>query len=79
MKVGIAKETLPGETRVAVIPETVKRLVEKGMEVGVEAGAGAAASFFDEDFTAAGATIEKSRKELLEKSDLVLKICPPLV
>jgi NAD(P) transhydrogenase subunit alpha len=77
MKVGVAKETFPDETRVAVIPETVKRLVEKGIEVTVEADAGTAAAFSDEDFKAAGAAIEKSHQALLGGSDLILKIQRP--
>jgi NAD(P) transhydrogenase subunit alpha len=77
MKVGVAKETFPDETRVAVIPETVKRLVEKGIEVTVEADAGTAAAFSDEDFKAAGAAIEESHQALLGGSDLILKIQRP--
>ncbi|MCZ6556472.1 MAG: NAD(P)(+) transhydrogenase (Re/Si-specific) subunit alpha, partial [SAR324 cluster bacterium] len=45
MKVGIPKESFPGESRVAVIPETVKQFVERGIKVSVEAGAGALADF----------------------------------
>ena len=77
MNVGIPKETFPGETRVAVIPETVKNLVEKGMKVSVEAGAGALADFTDEQYKQAGAAIEKSHDKLLGASDLVLKIQRP--
>ncbi len=77
MKIAIPKESLPGETRVAVIPETVKALVAKGLKVAVETGAGAASAFTDKDYSAAGATIDKSRKKLLGGSDLILKIQPP--
>ena len=77
MKVGIPKESAAGETRVAVIPETVKRFVAKGIEVSVEAGAGAEAEFFDEQYREAGAKIEDSGETLLKGSDLILKIQPP--
>ena len=77
MKVGIPKETAAGETRVAVIPETVKRFVAKGIEVSVEAGAGTEAEFFDEQYREAGATIGDSGETLLKGSDLILKIQPP--
>lgn len=77
MKVGILKEVLPGETRVAVIPETVKRLVDKGVEVVVESGAGLSAGHDDEAYRAAGATIEGGHDVVLGGSDLVLKVQPP--
>jgi NAD(P) transhydrogenase subunit alpha len=77
MKVGIPKEVLPGETRVAVIPETVKRLVEKGLSVSVEAGAGALAGFSDDEFKAAGASIVTGHDALLGDSDLLLKVQRP--
>lgn len=78
MKVGIPKEITPGETLVALVPETVKRLVEKGVDVIVEAGAGAGAGFFDEAYLAAGATIEPAHEKVLGESDLVLKVRQPL-
>ena len=56
MKVGVPKELVPGEHRVALIPETVGRLGD-GVEVLVEAGAGEAAGFSDEAYRDAGATI----------------------
>jgi NAD(P) transhydrogenase subunit alpha len=57
MRVGVAKETAPGERRVALVPETVGKLAAAGFDVVVEPGAGAAASFPDEAYTAAGATL----------------------
>ena len=56
MRVGVPKEVVPGERRVALVPETVGRLGE-GVEVVVEAGAGAEAGFDDAAYRAAGATI----------------------
>jgi H+-translocating NAD(P) transhydrogenase subunit alpha len=55
--VGVAKETAPGERRVALVPETVAKLSAGGFDVVVEPGAGAAASFPDDAYAAAGATL----------------------
>lgn len=57
MKVGVPRETTAGERRVALVPETVKRLVGGGFEVAIERGAGDAASFPDRDYEQAGATL----------------------
>ena len=57
MKVGVARETTQGERRVALVPETVGKLVAAGFELVVESGAGAAASFPDAAYTDAGATL----------------------
>src|SRR5215204_2263997 len=57
MKVGVPRETSPGERRVALVPETVKRLVAAGIDVVVEPGAGAAASYADDLYADAGATL----------------------
>jgi H+-translocating NAD(P) transhydrogenase subunit alpha len=57
MRVGAARETAPGERRVALVPETVGKLVAAGFEVVVEPGAGEAASFPDDAYAEAGATL----------------------
>jgi proton-translocating NAD(P)+ transhydrogenase subunit alpha len=57
MRVGIARETAPGERRVALVPETAGKLAAAGFEVVVEAGAGAEASFPDAAYTEAGASV----------------------
>ncbi len=57
MRVGIPRETTPGERRVALVPETAAKLVNGGFEIVVESGAGVPASFPDADYTEAGATI----------------------
>ncbi len=57
MRIGILKEAQPGETRVAATPATVAQLLKLGYEVVVESGAGDAASFADDAFEAAGASI----------------------
>ena len=55
MRIGIIRESKPGETRVAATPKTVEQLCGLGYEVVVETGAGAEASFTDEAYAAAGA------------------------
>ena len=73
MKVGIPKETWPGETRVAVIPAAVPGLLKAGLEVAVESGAGTAAGFTDEMYRAQGAALV-SRPDLFKASDIVLQV-----
>jgi NAD(P) transhydrogenase subunit alpha len=75
LKISVLKETAPGETRVAATPETVKKIVGLGHTVTVETGAGAAASFPDEQFKAAGAEI--SADGGIGGADLVVKVRRP--
>ena len=71
------KEVVSGEKRVALVPEVVGRLVKSGLKVCVQAGAGEEAGVTDADFTAAGAQIVESAKDLYAGADLVLKVQPP--
>jgi H+-translocating NAD(P) transhydrogenase subunit alpha len=57
MRVGVPKETAPGERRVALVPESVGRLAAAGNEVTIETGAGAAAGYADEVYREAGARV----------------------
>ena len=57
MKVGVAKETAPGERRVALVPEVLGKLTAAGLEILVETGAGAGASIPDSAYADAGATV----------------------
>ncbi len=77
MKVAVVKETRPGETRVALVPQGVKTLAKTGLEIHVEAGAGAAAGASDEEYREAGATIAPSAAEALRGAALVLHVNPP--
>jgi NAD(P) transhydrogenase subunit alpha len=72
MKVGVTRETTPGERRVALVPETAGKLVAAGFEVVVEAGAGDAASFPDDTYVAAGATLASPWE-----ADAVVKVRKP--
>jgi H+-translocating NAD(P) transhydrogenase subunit alpha len=77
MLIAVPREVTAGERRVALVPETVKRLVGKKIDVAVEAGAGAAANFTDEDYKAAGARVEATADALYAAADVLLKIQPP--
>ncbi len=76
MHIGVPAETLAGETRVAVTPETVKKLKSQGHTVRVQSGAGLAASVTDEAYVAAGAEITDAAGAL--GSELVLKVRTPV-
>ncbi|MFP4598407.1 MAG: Re/Si-specific NAD(P)(+) transhydrogenase subunit alpha [Persicimonas sp.] len=77
MRIGIPREVYPGEARVAGTPDTVRRLRKLGFEVHVEAGAGRLASFSDEQYEEAGATVVEDTKSVWSYADVVLKIRPP--
>ncbi|MBI2774290.1 MAG: Re/Si-specific NAD(P)(+) transhydrogenase subunit alpha [Chloroflexi bacterium] len=73
MKIGVPKETMPGERRVALVPETVQRLIKQGNEVLVERGAGTEAAFVDGAYEQAGARIVDDAYD----ADLVVKVQKP--
>ena len=76
--VAIPVERRAGETRVAATPETVKKLKTIGLDVRVEAGAGAGAHIRDDEFAAAGATVVLTQSALLSDADVVLKVRGPM-
>lgn len=75
MQIGVPREQLAGETRVAASPSSVEQLIKLGFEVCIESKAGALASFDDAAYTAAGATIG-SREEIWA-CPLILKVNAP--
>ena len=75
--IAVTRERRDGETRCAVTPETVKKLVAMGATVTVEAGTGAGSSIPDDDYAAAGATVAKDTKAVLSGADIVLKVRGP--
>jgi NAD(P) transhydrogenase subunit alpha len=79
MKIGIAKEIGPGERRVAAAPDAVRQIKAAGYEVLVEAGAGTGAYLEDGAYQEAGASIVATPTDLWSRSDVVLKIQPPLL
>jgi H+-translocating NAD(P) transhydrogenase subunit alpha len=76
MKVGVARETAADERRVALVPEALGKLTAAGLEILVEAGAGAAAMIPDQAFADAGATIV-STADLYATCDVILRVQKP--
>jgi NAD(P) transhydrogenase subunit alpha len=76
MKIGVPKETRAGERRVAATPETIGRLKKLGFDVVIEHDAGAGASFYDDDYRNAGATVAEDPQEVWG-ANIVLKVQPP--
>jgi NAD(P) transhydrogenase subunit alpha len=77
MNIAVVREIRDGERRVALVPESCRKLVHAGIRVAVETGAGEAAFFPDRSFVEAGATIEGDAAGILGSADLVLKVQPP--
>ena len=78
MRISIPRERRPDETRVAAVPDTVKKLVGLGAEVVVEAGAGAGVNIPDQAFAEAGAVIAPDEAAALAEADVVFKVRRPL-
>ena len=76
-RIGVPRERMAGERRVAATPETVQRLRGLGFDVTVEADAGVGAGFADEDYRAAGAGIIPDPRQLWGEADIILKVQPP--
>ncbi len=75
--IAVTRERRDGETRCAVTPDTVRKLIAMGAAVTVEAGTGAGSSIPDDDYAAAGATVAKDTKAVLSGADIVLKVRGP--
>jgi NAD(P) transhydrogenase subunit alpha len=74
MILGVPRETSPGERRVALVPSAVPPLAKQGVEVLVEAGAGAEAGFLDAEYEQRGAKLAATRKEVFERADAVAQV-----
>jgi NAD(P) transhydrogenase subunit alpha len=77
VKIVVLKETRPGETRVALIPESCKKLIQAGYTIAIESGAGEAAFYPDAAYQAAGCSVEQDLAGLLGSADLVAKVTVP--
>jgi NAD(P) transhydrogenase subunit alpha len=77
MLIGVPTETVPGERRVAIVPETVGRLAKAGSSVLVQRGAGAHASFTDDAYEAAGATLVESAGDVYAGAEFIAKVSRP--
>lgn len=78
MKVGVVRELVPGESRVALTPNAVYEVVKAGHAAHVELGAGRESGISDEEYASAGATILAEASEVWERSDLVAKVYGPV-
>jgi len=74
MIVGVPRESFPGERRVALVPAAIPNLTKAGLEVVVQAGAGAGAGYPDADYIAKGAKIAADRAEVFRAADIVVQI-----
>lgn len=77
MLIGLAKEKIEGEKRVALAPDSLKKLSRLGIELLVEKGAGEEAKFSDADYEKEGAKLAGSFSEVAEKADIIIKVRPP--
>jgi len=79
VRIGIPKESAPGETRVALVPSLVTSLTREKHEIFVESGAGDASYFPDADYVKAGARVVDNPAALYESAELILKVQPPQI
>jgi len=77
MRIGVPKETWPGEQRAALVPAGVKKLVGLGASVVVESGLGLGARIPDDDYVAAGATIAADARAAVADADIVVRVRKP--
>jgi NAD(P) transhydrogenase subunit alpha len=77
MRIGVPLETAPRERRVALVPESCKKLIQAGYEISIEARAGDAAGFGEGAYREVGVSIEADPARLLEAADLILKVNAP--
>ena len=74
MVIGVPKESYPEERRVALTPAVVPGLIQSGLKVLVEAGAGTASGYADEDYKKSGAEIIQSRREIFSAADIIVQV-----
>jgi NAD(P) transhydrogenase subunit alpha len=79
LTIGVPRERIPGERRVALVPETVRDLIGLGLKVIVESGAGGGAFFDDEAYFLAGARIESRDGAVYRQADILAKVQPLLL
>ena len=77
MRIGVPREIEEGEKRVALTPEVATQLQKLGFTLAIETGAGAAASFSDEQYRTAGVEIVDDPRDLWRHSDIIMKVRPP--
>jgi len=77
MRIGVPRETAPGERRVALVPESCKKLIQSGYEIIVESGAGDAAGIPDAAYREVGVHSQADPATMLGSAELVLKVAAP--
>ena len=77
MRIAVPRETAPGERRVALVPESCKKLIQAGYEIVIESGAGESAAFPDAEYSDAGALIERDAAAMVAGADIVLGVGAP--
>lgn len=77
MRIGVPKEVLSNEKRVALSPESAEKIRKLGFTVAIESGAGAASDFSDDDFVRAGCEVVRDAETLWSTADIVMKVRPP--
>lgn len=77
MRIAVPKETVSGERRVALVPESCKKLIQAGYQISIESAAGDAAGFPDAAYVELGVAVDADPAALLASADLVLKVTPP--
>jgi len=79
MRIAVPKETASRERRVALVPESCKKLLQSGYNIAIETGAGQAAGFPNAEYQDVGVTLEPDPKALLGSADVVLKVGAPAI
>ena len=77
MKIGVPKETWPGELRAALAPASVKKLAGLGFEITVEAGLGVGSRVLDSEYVDAGASVSNDRAQVMGNAEIVLRVRKP--
>lgn len=77
MRIGIPKETHPGENRVPITPDAAKKLCRMGADLVIEAGMGSGSGFTDAEYTEVGATVSTDRNDLISSADVLLRLRKP--
>jgi NAD(P) transhydrogenase subunit alpha len=77
MRIAVPRETASGERRVAIVPESCKKLIQAGYQIAIESGAGDQAGYPDPAYRETGVALEPDPAALLGGADLVLKVGPP--
>lgn len=77
LTIGVPRETVDGERRVGLVPETVSKLTASGLTVAIEAGAGLGAFNDDEAYLVAGARIAETADTVYQRADIIARVQPP--